>query len=200
VDRARHWLLAAGLAAWLVVGVTLGAILLLRHMVPLPTPAHTDTVLRDAIRADLPRAAWRAVHVMYRDCACSRRTIEHLLASPRPPQLAELVVMVDDDGKPGTDDAKLRAAGFPVQVITPDQLRGRYHLEAAPVLVVMGPDGELAYVGGYNRHKQSAAYEDVAIIDELRTGSSVSTLPVFGCATSARLANMVDPLHLARTR
>jgi len=68
------------------------------------------------------------------------------------------------------------------------------------VLVVMGPDGELAYVGGYNRHKQSAAYEDVAIIDELRTGRSVSTLPVFGCATSARLANMVDPLHLARTR
>ena len=200
MPRARQWLLAAGLGAWLVIGVTLGAVLLLRHMVPLPTPAHTDTVLRDAIRVDLPQPTWRAVHVMYRDCACSRRTIDHLLASSRPAQLAELVVMVDDDGKPGADDARLRAAGFAVHVITPDQLRGRYHLEAAPVLVVMSPGGELDYIGGYNRHKQSSAYEDVAIIDDLRLGGNVSTLPVFGCATSARLANLVDPLHLARTR
>ncbi|HEY1816121.1 MAG TPA: hypothetical protein VGG74_27425 [Kofleriaceae bacterium] len=187
-----------GLVAWLVVGTAVGGALLIRHLVALPTPARTDTTLRDAVRKLLPQRGWRALHVMYRDCPCSQRTIAHLLASPRPAELAELVLIVDDDRQSGPEDARLRAAGFPVVVIGPDELRGRFHLEAAPVLIVMSPEGELAYVGGYNRHKQGAAYEDLAIVADARARHDVAPLPVFGCATSSRLANEVDPLHLGR--
>jgi len=105
--------------------------------------------------------------------------------------------MIDDHGRPGPEDDRLRAAGFAVVVLTPMQLQTELHLEAAPVLVVMSARGELAYVGGYNRHKQSAAYEDTAIIADLRADRIAPELPVFGCATSARLARIVDPLHLA---
>jgi hypothetical protein len=107
------------------------------------------------------------------------------------------VVVVDDDGLSGPEDERLRKAGFGVIVITPTSLRERYHLEAAPVLVVMSPDDEIVYIGGYNRHKQSAAYEDIAIVAELRARETPTTLPVFGCATSARLSRVMDPLNLA---
>ncbi|HEY3804246.1 MAG TPA: hypothetical protein VGL61_16630 [Kofleriaceae bacterium] len=200
MSKLRRTLALAGLAAWLVIGTAVGGALLIRHLVPLPAPPRTDTALRDAVRELLPQRGWRAVHVMYRDCPCSQRTIAHLLASQRPAELAELVLIVDDDRQSGPEDPRLRAAGFPVSVIAPDELRDRFHLEAAPVLIVMSPEGELAYVGGYNRHKQSAAYEDAAIVADVRARHDVAPLPVFGCATSARLANEVDPLHLGRAR
>ncbi len=166
----------------------------------LPAPAVTDMRLRDAVAAIHPdhAATWRAVHVMYRRCPCSQRTITHLRAAPRPADLDEVVVMVDDDGAPGPEDGTLRAAGFDVRVITPAALHAELDLEAAPVLVIARPDHELAYVGGYNRHKQSAAYEDLAILADLRADAPRASLPVFGCAVSARLADAVDPLGLGR--
>jgi hypothetical protein len=192
----REWLATTGLVAWLIGGSLLGGLLLIRHLIALPTPVVTDRALRDTLRAELPGHDWRAVHIMYRGCACSRRTIDHLIATPRPVGVRELVVMVDDAGAAGSDDPRLRAAGFPVTVITPDALRARFHLEAAPVLVVMAPDDRLLYIGGYNRHKQSPAYEDLSILSELQARQAPPALPVFGCATSARLAHAVDPLNL----
>lgn len=189
-----------GLAAWAGCGLVLGGLLLARHLVALPTPPVTDTRLRDAVAGFHPdrAATWRAVHVMYRRCPCSQRTITHLRAAPRPADLDEVVVMVDDDGAAGPEDAMLRDAGFDVEVITPAALHAQLDLEAAPVLVVARPDHELVYVGGYNRHKQSTAYEDLAILADLRAEAPRAALPVFGCPTSARLADAVDPLGLGR--
>jgi hypothetical protein len=78
-------------------------------------------------------------------------------------------------------------------VISPRALREGWGIEAAPVLVVAKPDGSLAYVGGYNRRKQEPRFMDVAIVRDAMQ-EAVSPLPVFGCATSARLANAIDPL------
>ena len=188
----------AGLVLWLVGGSALGGILLIKHMIALPTPALGDPTLRDILAATTRPGRWREVHFMYQSCNCSRRTIKHLLETPRDPEVDQVVVMVDDDGAPGAEDAPLRAGGFPVTLIKPEELRTRYHVEAAPVLVVITPEDELAYIGGYNRHKQSLAYEDREILAELRAHRAAAPLPVFGCATSARLAQIVDPLHLPR--
>lgn len=180
-----RWL---ALAAWLIASTVLGGALLIRHLVALPTPPASDVVLRETIKTKLPVQAWRAVHFMYRECTCSRRTIDHLVSAPRPAGLHELAVVVDDHGAPGPEDARLRAAGIAVVVVTPEMLHQLYHLEAAPVLAVMTPEDDVAYIGGYNRHKQSAAYEDLAIIAELRAHHAAKALPVFGCAISDRLS------------
>jgi hypothetical protein len=197
----RESLRGAGIVAlviWLVAATVLGGILLLRHLVPLPLPDTNDSTTRQALRQILPAPTWRAFHVMYRTCPCSQRTIKHLLDAPRPADLRELVIVVDDDGHGDPEDDQLRRGGFGVEVITPTMLHDNYHLEAAPVLVVMSPDDEVVYMGGYNRHKQSAAYEDVAIITDLRAHRATEPLPVFGCAISERLARLIDPLNLAR--
>jgi hypothetical protein len=192
--------LVIGLVVWVGVCVLVGGLLLVQHLVALPTPPTSDASLAQAVAGVGSNHAgwWRVAHVMYRSCTCSQRTIAHLLTTRRPDRTDEIVVMVDDDGANAPEDVGLRAAGFQVEVITPDVLHARFHVEAAPLLVVARPDHELAYVGGYNRHKQSAAYEDLSILAELRAGSEPSPLPVFGCATSAQLANTLDPLGLRR--
>ncbi len=136
------------------------------------------------------------VHVMYRECPCSTRTVAHLLRRGAVFGIDELVLAVDDTGAAGPDDERLRAAGFRVEVITPKTLHETFDIEAAPMLVVAKPDGEIAYVGGYNRRKQEPKYMDVAIVRDAMREAAISPLPVFGCATSARLAGAVDPLGL----
>lgn len=184
------------LGLWVVVAVVVGGLLLAPHLIALPMPTTADTAFRNAIAARLRTAMWGAVHVMYRSCACSRRTVAHLTARRRSADLDELVFMVDDAGEAGPEDAVLRAAGFRVEVITPAALRDELHVEAAPLLAIARPNHELAYVGGYNRHKQSAAYEDLTIIAELRASRDRASLPIFGCATNTRLADQIDPLGM----
>lgn len=189
------------LGLWGAAVLLVGGLLLAPHLAALPAPLATDLRLRAALTGPhgvLAPGGWGVVHVFYRTCTCSRRTIAHLLARRALAGVDEVVVIVDDDAAAAADDAALAGAGFRVVVITPAALRERFHIEAVPLLVIARPGGDLAYVGGYNRHKQSAAYEDLAILRELRATHSREPLPVFGCATSKRLAAAFDPLGLRR--
>ena len=194
-----HRLIKILLGLWLAAGVMLGGVLLLQHLAPLPVPDTADQKLRERMaRAFFDDGHWRVMHVLYRPCPCSKRTIEHLTDGPRPVGLDELVLMIDDDGALGEEDQVLRDHGYRVEVITPATLGAQFDLQAAPVLVIARPDGTLAYIGGYNRHKQSGAYEDLELLAMLRNDRAPAALPVFGCPTSAELARQVDPLGLGR--
>jgi hypothetical protein len=185
------------LVLWLGAGTVVGGVLLLRHAA-LGVPATSNTILQSAIATTFPRAAgrWGMVHVMYRGCACSAKTIAHLVDRRAVPGIEELVLLVDDAGQGAADDQHIRDAGYRVSVITPRTLHETYAIEAAPVLIVVGADGTLAYVGGYNRRKQEPKFMDVAIVRDAMDKAAVPPLPVFGCATSSRLANFIDPLGL----
>ena len=183
----------------------LGGVLLIQHLVALPVPGTTSSKLRDQLARELGvdqsrqrRQRWHVMHVMYRACPCSQRTIAHLLSSQRPAATDELVLIADDEGRAAAEDERLRGRGYRVRVITPRQLRDDFDLEAAPVLVIARGDGELVYVGGYTRHKQGAAFEDLEILAALRQAGAPATLPVYGCPTSERLARSLDPLGLRR--
>lgn len=192
-------LLVILIGLWVVGGGVLGGVLLIQHLVALPIPGTTSNKLRDQLARELPPdQRWHVMHVMYRACACSQRTIAHLMSSRRPAQSEELALIVDDEGRAAAEDQRLRDRGYRVRVITPWQLRQDFDLEAAPVLVIARADGQLAYVGGYTRHKQGAAFEDLEILAALRQADAPATLPVFGCPTSERLARAFDPLGLRR--
>lgn len=214
MSRAVRRVVLILLGLWLVGGVVLGGAMLVQHLVALPTPPPSNAALGAQMRRlfaggdaetnghghgqghDHGHDQWRVLHVMYRACPCSQRTIAHLTAAQRPAELDEVVVLVDDEGKPGAEDRQLAAHGYRVSVITPEALRRDFDLEAAPVLVIARPDGEVVYAGGYTRHKQSDAFEDLAILSELRQREDRAALPVFGCPTSDRLARQLDPLGL----
>lgn len=199
-SRLRRGVARVGLALWLVAMMGLGALLLARHMLALPAPDRDDPTVAAAVAARAPRGSWFAVHILYRPCPCSGRIVDHLLGSRRPAGLRELVVLVDDVAREDDTVRGLRARGFAVELSTPAELAARWNDEAAPLFIVADPDGAVGYVGGYNRHKQSPRIEDLAIVADLQAARVSVARPVFGCATSARLARRADPLGLARWR
>lgn len=193
--RARS-LAQLALTLWATVCVVVGGALLVFHLQPLPVPPLEDQQLQAALAASSTaseQGRWRLLHVMYARCPCSNKIIEHLLSSTRPVDVAERVVIVDASD---TLRDRLRAAGFIVDVIDAPTLQQRYHLEAAPVLVVADDVGRIRYVGGYTERKQGPVSHDVEIVEQLRRGDRLEGLPLFGCATSRTLQQAVDPLSL----
>ena len=106
----------------------------------------------------------------------------------------EEVVVIGE--APVADDA-LKNAGFGVRHLSAEQA-AREGFQGAPWLVLRDDTGRVVYSGGYAAVRPSPGrkLEDGAIMAALRSGRSVDPLPAFGCATSQRLRQQLDPLHL----
>lgn len=135
------------------------------------------------------------VHVLYQRCACSRRIIDHLVAGARPQDMAERVVLVDAAADTVNE---LVAAGFHVDQVSAEALHADWHIDAAPLLLVVDPAGTVRYAGGYTARKQGPVIADLDIVGRVRAGSAAESLPLFGCAVSRALQSSVDPLGLKR--
>jgi hypothetical protein len=200
---SRRQLAYVGLGAWVALCIVLGGYLLAGHLLTLPTPSLADPELHQAIAANRrsdQRGRWLVLHVLSEDCQCSRRVLDHLLADPRPPGVAERIVLVTDDPAGSRAPiAAIRERGFDLDVVTPDDLVARYHVEAAPLLVIVDPGDAVRYVGGYTPRKQAADIRDVAVIAAVHRGEAVEPLPAFGCAVGRALSSKLDPLGV-RTR
>jgi hypothetical protein len=189
-----------GLIAWVSVCLVLGTYLLASHLLTLPAPAPSDPVLHHGIaahrRAD-QRGRWLVLHVVFDECKCSQRVLDHLLADSRPPGVAERIVLVTEHGTAGAASiAAIPAHGFELDVVTPEQLVAEYHIEAAPLLVVVDPHDTVRYVGGYTPRKQAADVRDLAVIAAVQRGEAVEPLPTFGCAIGRALSSKLDPLGI----
>lgn len=175
---------------WAVAMTGLGALLLSKHAIALPVPPKEDPALAAAVES---QGGWSALHVLYAKCRCSQRIVDHLVETQRPADVRERVLLVGDDG---TFTRRLESAGFTVMSATADELRDRYHVEAAPLFVVSGPQGDVRYAGGYTREKQGADIRDLAIVEELRADRSPERLPTVGCAVSNELRAVLNPLEI----
>src|SRR5438552_6053654 len=93
-------LIYSGLMVWVAVCVLIGTYLLASHLLTLPAPAPSDPVLHRGIaarRGAHQRDRWLVLHVVFDECVCSQRVLDHLLADVRrPPGVAERVVLVTD--------------------------------------------------------------------------------------------------------
>ena len=182
--------------SWLVASTTIAAALMAKHEIALPVPENNDPRLLGSLRALRGSADQRkllAVHVMYSACRCSQRIIDHLVDSPRPRGLSEKVILVDP-----TPDlvARLSAKHFEVIAVTPKELEARFHVESAPLFVLLDERDQLRYLGGYTRQKQGLDMEDLAIIEGVQHSQRLPSLPVLGCAVSDQLKLLINPLRL----
>jgi hypothetical protein len=199
--RSRRYVLTLLLGVWGGLGLATSATLLAVHEYALPAPSPTDPQLglaMAALHAEAPTAQATALHVLYVQCRCSQRILEHLVERKALPLVHETVALVDSEQATDTDHiaSKLSASGFEVQRLTPASLKERYSSIAAPLLVVANGQDKLTYIGGYAEHKQSLDMRDVKIIDAARMGQDIDALPVLGCAVSASLQKLMDPLGL----
>jgi len=197
---ARRVLTYGGLVAWGAACVVLGSYLLASHLLTLPVPAPADPVLHQAIAAHRranQRDRWLILHVVFDECKCSQRVLDHLLADTRPPGVAERIVLVTEHRAAlAASIAAIPTRGFELDVVTPDQLVADYHIEAAPLLVIVDPHDTVRYVGGYTPRKQVADIRDLAVIAAVQRGETVEPLPSFGCAVGRTLSSKLDPLGI----
>jgi hypothetical protein len=186
---------SVGLWGWFVVMVLVSATLLGRHLLALPRPAADEALARSmaTLRGPDDAGRWMAVHVLDAECKCSRRIVEHLLATDRPKDVSEQVLLVGSDA---VLESQLASRGFRVTRVEPTELSDRYHLQAVPLLVVAAPDGTIRYAGGYTERKQGPAPRDLEIVADARAGHPIETIPVFGCAVARRLQSATNPLGL----
>lgn len=181
---------------WVPLALALGTTLLATHWHSLPVPEDRDgrlDVELAGLRTHGDQDRWLVVHVLYAACGCSRNVLEHLVHDPRPSDLAERIVMV---GTNPEIDALLLSSPLPIVRLDERELAERFAIEAAPLLLVVDPQGTLRYRGGYTEHKQGKLLRDVAIIDGLRADHDVAALPLFGCAVTDRLRRLLDPFGL----
>lgn len=177
-----------GLVLTAVCGILMGA-----HLLTLPRPDGADPVLVAELEALRPAGAdIHAVHVMYTECGCSRRILDHLASRAPLEGTAETVLLVGEDAE---FEAAVRASGFTVIPVAQEALRERFHIEAAPLLVISDAQAQVRYLGGYTTRKRGYDIRDVALIAGVRDGASPSEeLPLYGCATNRELQQTLDPI------
>jgi len=211
VRGVQGFLSRAVLGSWaavsvVVVGYTLGA-----HLTSLPAPVSSDPALVDGLRALFPsslvprapgaRSGARdllAVHILYDRCGCSSRVGKSLVARGARPGVREVVLLVSDDllAADRTTVAHLEAAGFPVVNLTTSDLAERLHVQAVPLLAIVGGASGLLYVGGYQDRQDSPRLEDQRLIAEAEAEHHPAPLPIFGCAIAVALQKRLDPFGL----
>lgn len=183
-----------GLAGWAGLMVVIIGTLMVGHWVVLPTPSGAERPEVASALQGLARGHdgdWLVVHVMYAECRCSQRIVDHLIDRGRPAGVTEHVLLVGEDQELS---APLSDRGYTVTQLTAEQLSSRFHVQAAPLLLVAAPDGELRYAGGYTERKQGYRIRDVDILDTVMAKGWAAELPAFGCAVAEALQNLLDPL------
>ena len=194
IEQSKQILAKLGLWTWAVGGIAIGATLMVSHWVPLPHPEGSDAVLQTALSGHASDSnSWTVTHFLYADCPCSLRVLNHVIERTPSDSVRERFVLIDSNGD-ASDQAEL--AGLDVERLTSKQLYQTYGIEAAPLFAVTEPSGETVYVGGYTQRKQGLDISDMDIVRRLQEGESVDQLPVYGCAVSSRLKDIVDPLGL----
>lgn len=187
--RGALWLW--GILAFVVTGSLASA-----HEYTLPHPERSDPQLNAALAAQrTPADAGRfsVAHVMYAACSCSQNIIDHLEQRGARKDVAELVVLVGQDAELS---ARVTRAGYRLDNIEPAELKQKYALEAAPLLIIADARGQIAYMGGYTTQKQGLDIRDTVLIDELLAGKHTIELPLLGCAVSRALQRVLDPFGL----
>lgn len=192
-DKRRRRARQGALGLWAIVAFVVTGSLASAHEYTLPHPTHGDRVLNQALAAQrTPDEIGRVgvTHVMYAACSCSQGIIDHLEARRARQDVAEHVVLVGRDEQLAK---RVKRAGYRIDNIEPSELKRKYGLEAAPMLIIADARGDIAYMGGYTLHKQGLDIRDTALIDELIAGKSTVELPLLGCAVSRALQRLVDP-------
>jgi len=188
--------LRTALGLWAIIAFASTGSLAVTHLYTLPRPDRAAPALVRALAARVPaseRGRVTVTHVLYAECRCSQRILQHLVSRGARHDVSESSLLVS----PAPALAQqLTAAGFRTTALTPAELKSQFAIEAAPLLIVADATRHIRYLGGYTAQKQGLEIRDVAIIDRVLAGERASELPLFGCAVSRALQRIADPFGL----
>ena len=183
------------LAVWGMLLSVVVASLMIGHWVSLPHPQAGQRLpsATQVSRAGEQDVQCAAFHFLYGDCPCSRRVLKKVIARQPVPGACETIVFIGEDAE---FEAKAAECGFRVETLAREELKAKYGIESAPLLVVTDGQGIIQYSGGYTSRKQGLDIQDEELIRAVLAGNPREGLPLYGCAVSKELKSIVDPLDL----
>ena len=204
MHRASHSRFASlsnlAIPLWVVTLTLVCSSLMVGHWISLPTPAVGSQLERGTHYAHESKADWtledgrlRVSHFLFADCPCSRKVLDYLVHRPPLAAVDERIVLIALPNQPLVEVA---TGSFAVELESPETLMAKYGVESAPLMIVDDAQGIIRYAGGYTSRKQGLDYQDQTIVRQLLSGAEVDPLPLYGCAVSQRLKQMVDPFGL----
>ncbi len=178
------------LVLWAAGMLVVTASLMVGHWVELPHPS--KGVATELVSANTG-SSWHAFHFLYGDCPCSRRVLKRIVER-NPLDIAhERIVLIGHDPEL---EKVAHEKGYDVDVVTAPQLKERYGVESAPLLMVIDAEGVIRYSGGYTSRKQGLDIQDDSLIRRTVAGEVFEELPLYGCAVSKELKAIIDPFGL----
>jgi thioredoxin-related protein len=130
-------------------------------------------------------------HILGSNCKCSNRIARYLVETQRPSEIAEKIVVVGGLLK---NEMQLQQQGFTIEHISVTELKSRFNLVSAPVLLIKDKSGVLKYSGGYKNIDEVEA-RDIEILKRIENGNKVAALPVMGCALTDEAKAAIDPFN-----
>jgi hypothetical protein len=138
---------------------------------------------------------WSLTHVLGAECKCSAKVAEYL--KKRGPQsgISEQVLII---GKASAEILSLKDQGFPVRVVEAAEIKEDLSRLGVPFLLIATPNGDNVYAGGYSEKsvQDGSPVRDLEILESLQGHRVPQSFPIFGCAISRKLQNLVDPFSL----
>lgn len=187
------------LVLWAAGLSTVVSALMVAHWVTLPVPEPTDAFFSEAVRHQTNRntSGWKMLHILYSECPCSQKIFDYLLERRVPSNVSESVLLVEHHRE---FEERAAQRNLEVTVVTRRELKERFHVESAPLLVVADPSGSVRYAGGYTGRKQGIDYQDLDIVSELQQKGQRAPLPLYGCGVSRELQAYLDPIGMKYQR
>ena len=191
----ENWFAITALSCWALCAFVVSGTLMAGHWITLPKPELTHAQWTALLPPNKPddTASWHAFHFLYSDCPCSMRILDELLDYPPNTSVNETLILI---GESVTSAEAAATMGYSIKYTTPEKLEEDFGIEAAPLLIVISDQQALTYVGGYTSRKQSLNSQHREVISRCHAGDEVDSLPLYGCAVSSALKDLVDPLRL----
>lgn len=187
-------LTSSAIVFWGVGMTAVVASLMVGHWVPLPHPQIGTQFPSPHGTPDADQArGLTAYHFLYSECPCSQRVFDHVMNRNAMDGVNERIVLIGDPNQQALD---VSGRGFDVECLSPQEVKKKYGVESAPLLIVTNSMNAIVYSGGYTARKQGLHIEDVAIIEAAAASEAHEQFPLYGCAVSKRLKEIVDPIGL----
>jgi hypothetical protein len=134
-------------------------------------------------------------HFIAAGCGCSEHLIDHLTERGYQKEYQEKVFLIGDSPE---FIAKLKAAGFPTENISIEEIQDEEFLSAVPLLLIFDQTKFVHYAGGYAADSLTplASYQDLTIARSIASDEKTQSLPIKGCAQSKKIQSLIDPLGL----
>lgn len=181
------------LSLWVIIVIFIISTQMITHLVSFNLPKNISEFHQSILANEHKMGQWTISHIIYENCSCTNSLLKRIIQRGPFPNAHEVIFLI---GKKLPFENDLINAGFHIRRFDKETFVQQFNFEAAPILSIHNHLGDLSYLGGYFKTSAAKISLDEDIITHLYQGKNYNALPVYGCAVSERVTDLIDPLRI----